>query len=315
MNFDIVSIGALLVEIMRKELDQDFNLSADFAGPFPSGDTPIFINAAAKLGNRCGFIGVVGNDGFGRCVVDRLKENSIDISCIRYAEGVSTAVTFVAYFKDGSRKFLYHLHNAATGLLCCDDVKAEYFAGAKWVHLTGFALSGSESSRKAVLKILDIVPESTKISFDPNIRTEALGITELRKLAGPVIERACLILPSSNEAKAIMNTDSDEEACEMLQRKGKLVAQKSGSSGCKIYSDSGVIHVPPFAVEEVDPTGAGDTFCAAFITGLIEGKPLYETGLFANAAAALSITRKGPMEGAPSREEVELFIKSRSKNI
>lgn len=311
MNFDIVSVGALLVEIIRKELDKDFDIPSDFAGPFPSGDTSVSINAAAKLGRKCGFIGVVGNDNFGKCVVDRLKDNGVDTSCIRSADGVSTAVTFVAYFKDGTRKYLYHLHNAAAGLLSSKDIMKEYFTGAKWVHLTGFTLSGSESSRKAALKILDVIPESTKVSFDPNIRTEALGIDDLRKIAAPVINRACLILPSSNEAKAIMNVGSDEEACEILQKKGKLVVQKLGSAGCKIHLGAEVIHVPSFAVEEVDPTGAGDTFCAAFITGLIEGKSLYEAGLFANAAAALSITKKGPMEGAPTREEVELLIKSR----
>lgn len=311
MNFDIVSIGALLVEIMRKDLDKDFNQAAEFIGPFPSGDTPIFINAAAKLGNKCGFIGVVGNDGFGQCVVDRLKENGVDTSCIRAENAASTAVTFVSYFRDGSRKFLYHVHDSAAAMLCCDDVKKEYFTGAKWVHLTGFALSGSESSRKAALKILDLIPEETKVSFDPNIRTEALGVDELRKVAEAVLERACLVLPSSDEAMHIMKAESNEEACEMLRKKGKLVVRKMGGSGCRIYAESGVIDVPPFHVEEVDPTGAGDTFCAAFLTGLIEGKSLYDAGLFANAAAALSITKRGPMEGAPSREEIEALIGSK----
>jgi len=69
------------------------------------------------------------------------------------------------------------------------------------------------------------------------------------------------------------------------------------------------LDVPTFDVEEVDPTGAGDAFCAAFITGLIEGKSLYDTGLFANAVGALSVRKKGPMEGIPSRQDVETFIR------
>jgi tagatose kinase len=137
---------------------------------------------------------------------------------------------------------------------------------------------------------------------------EALGVDELRKVAKPVIERASLILPSDGEAKNIMGTETDEEACQLLVRQGKLVVQKRGKAGCRIYSAGQIIEVPSFELEEVDPTGAGDTFCAAFINGLIGGMPLYDIGLFSNAAAALSITKKGPMEGAPSRAEVEDLI-------
>jgi len=312
VTFDIVTVGAPLVEVMRKERDKDFNVPGEFLGPFPSGDTPIFINAAAKLGNRCGFIGVVGNDGFGRCFTERLEESGVDTSRVRHVNGVSTAVTFIAYFGDGSRKFLYHLHNAAAGLFSPEDVDAEYLQDVRWVHLTGFALSGSKSSREAALKIIDIVPKSTRISFDPNIRKEALGVEELRRVAAPVLERACLVLPSTNEAKEFMNTETDDEACRRLRAMDKLVVNKMGKSGCRIYSDEGVLSVPPFEVEEVDPTGAGDTFCAGFLTGLLGRKSLYECGLIANAAGALSITKWGPMEGAATMDEVERLIRSQS---
>jgi sugar/nucleoside kinase (ribokinase family) len=65
--------------------------------------------------------------------------------------------------------------------------------------------------------------------------------------------------------------------------------------------------VAGFSVEEIDPTGAGDCFSAAFIAGLESGWPLEKVGSFANAAGALAVTKMGPMEGAPTREEVERF--------
>ncbi len=313
MGFDIISIGAPLVEIMRKDIDCDFSRPGTFLGPFPSGDTPIFINAAAKLGNKCGFIGVVGKDGFGNCFINKLSNSGVDISQIKCADNATTAVTFIAYFHDGSRRFLYHLHNAAAGLLSPDDVDQAYFKDAKWVHITGFALSSSLSSRKAVLKILEVIPDTTKVSFDPNIRKEALGADELRKIAAPVLERACIVLPSAQEGRDFMNVGSDGEACRLLQKKDKLVVQKLGDKGCKIYHNEDTLEIPAFKVDAVDPTGAGDTFCAAFLTGLIRGWPMYDTGLFANAAAALSTTKWGPMEGAPTIEEVFDLITSQKK--
>lgn len=89
---------------------------------------------------------------------------------------------------------------------------------------------------------------------------------------------------------------------------GKIVVLKNGDAGCRIYSGDEVIDVPSFHVEEVDPTGAGDTFCGAFLTAMVEGKSLAECGRFANAAGAMSVGKQGPMEGAPSRAELDAFL-------
>jgi len=61
-------------------------------------------------------------------------------------------------------------------------------------------------------------------------------------------------------------------------------------------------------VEEVDPTGAGDCFCAGVTVALLEGMALPDAGRFANAVGALAVTRKGPMEGAPARDEVTALL-------
>jgi sugar/nucleoside kinase (ribokinase family) len=80
---------------------------------------------------------------------------------------------------------------------------------------------------------------------------------------------------------------------------------KRGPAGCSIYQNDQRIDVPGFSVTEVDPTGAGDCFSAAFIAGLESDWPLEQVGRFANAAGALAVTQLGPMEGAPSRSQVE----------
>ena len=67
--------------------------------------------------------------------------------------------------------------------------------------------------------------------------------------------------------------------------------------------------VTGYAVEEIDPTGAGDCFDAAFITGVLEGMPMREAAQLANACGALAVTAKGPMAGARKRAEAELFIR------
>ena len=309
MGYDIVTIGPLLCEVMRKELDKPLDKPADFTGPYPSGDTPIMLNAAAKLGAKCAMIGVVGNDGFGRCVTDRLKESGVDCSMVRIHPDASTGVAFVCYYSDGSRNFLYHVHHAAPGMLTPDDVDIEKLKGTKWVHITGFTMSTNQDSADAVYKLVRELPADTKISFDPNIRPEALSVEQIKELCGPVIERAGLIFPSKGEAMMFTDEADDDAGCRKWAADGKLVVLKNGEAGCRIFSGDEVIDVPSFQVEEVDPTGAGDTFCGAFLTALIEEKSLAECGRFANAAGAMSVRKQGPMEGAPSREELEAFLK------
>lgn len=308
MAFEIVSIGALLCEVMRKELDRPLDKAADFTGPYPSGDSGIMLNAAAKLGAKCAMIGVVGNDGFGRCIVDRLQENGADCSMVRVHPSASTGVAFVCYFQDGSRNFLYHVHHAAPGMMCEDDIHLEQLKGTKWLHVSGFAMSVSPSAAQAIHQLVEQLPEETQVCFDPNIRPEALSVEEIKTLCAPVLERASIIFPSKSEAMMFTGAATDDEGCRIWAAQGKTVVLKNGEAGSRIYSGDQVIDVPSYHVTEVDPTGAGDTFCGAFMTGLISGMNLEECGRFANAAGAMSVRKQGPMEGAPTRAEVEEFL-------
>lgn len=309
MGFDIVTMGPLICEVMRKELDKPLDAPADFTGPYPSGDAAIMLNAAAKLGANCAMIGVVGNDGFGRCVTNRLKESGADCSMIRIHPEASTGVAFVCYYSDGSRNFLYHVHHAAPGMLTPEDVDTEKLKGTKWLHVSGFTMSTNQASAEAVYKMVREASPETKVCFDPNIRPEALSVEEIRRLCMPVLERADLILPSKSEAMMFTGAASDDEGCRKWAAEGKIIVLKNGEAGSRIYTKDEVVDVPSFPVEEVDPTGAGDTFCGAFLTALIEGKSIRECGRFANAAGAMSVCKQGPMEGAPSREELEAFLK------
>jgi sugar/nucleoside kinase (ribokinase family) len=309
---EVISIGNMLVEIMRINLDEPFDQPGTFVGPFPSGDTPIYIDTVARLGRSAGFIGAVGQDGFGDCLLQRFARDGVDASAVQVLAGQTTGVAFVAYFTGGSRKFIYHWRYAAAGQLAPEHVQPEYFCAAKWLHLTGCNLAVCESARQACYKAMEYLPAGARLSFDPNIRPEVLSVDEIRELCRPVLDRADVFLPSMGEAMMFTGAGSDEEGCRLLAARGKLVVLKQGFLGCHIYAPDGTdVQVPGFNVQEVDPTGAGDSFCGGFSVALLEGKSLYDAGRFANAVGALAVTAKGPMEGAPTRAAVEKLLSSR----
>ena len=310
MAYDLVTVSAILCEIMRKELDKPLNKPADFTGPYASGDTPITVNVAAKLGAKTAVIGSVGPDPFGKCFKEQMVSSGVDVSMVKEIPGASTGCAFVCYYTGGSRDFLYHSRHAAAGMTRAEDLDMEKLQGTKWFHLTGYNMSVSKSLQETCYRIVEELPEGSRISFDPNIRPESLSVEEVRELCRPVIEKASILFPSKTEAAMFTGCATDEEGCRLWANQGKLVVLKNGSDGCILYQGSEKIAVPSFSVEEVDPTGAGDTFCGAFLTALIEGRSLEECGRFACAAGAMSVRKQGPMEGAPNREELEAFLKA-----
>lgn len=308
----IISIGNMLVEVMRVDLDQPFDQVGTFMGPFPSGDTPIYVDTVARLGHPSGFIGAVGSDDFGTCLLDRFKRDGVDTSNIISLPTRTTGVAFVAYFTGGQRKFIYHWRHAAAGCLAPEHVNRAYIRDARWLHLTGCNLAVTESARLACIQAMDFLPDNACLSFDVNIRTELLSIEKIRELCQPVIKRANVLLPSLGEAAMLTGEANDELGCQKWVTEGKLVVLKQGAKGCRIYSSTDVIDVPGFPVDEVDPTGAGDAFCAAFTVALLEGMSLHQAGQFANAVGAFAVKRLGPMEGIPTRNEVEEFLQANS---
>jgi len=310
MAYDIVTVGPVFVEIMRKELEKPLDTPADFTGPYPSADSAIMLNAAAKLGAKTAFVGVVGDDGFGRCCINRLNESGVDTSMIKKRSDIATGCAFVAYFNDGSRNFVFHVRGEASGYLTPEDVDIEKIKDTKWVQISGFTMSLNKGNADAIYKLVRELPADVKISFDPNLRPESLSVEQICELCAPVVERANLIFPSKGEAAMFNGTATDEVGCKKWASEGKIVVCKNGDQGSWVYAGDEVYKVPSFQVEEVDPTGAGDTFAGAFLTALVEGKNYTECARFANAAGAMSVRKQGPMEGAPSRAELEEFLKN-----
>ncbi len=313
MRLQVVSLGELLVEIMREKVDQPLGVAGTFVGPFASGAPAIFIDAVARLGVNCGFIGTVGEDDFGRLIVERLERDGVDTTYIRSLSDYTTGVAFVTYFSDGSRKFIYHLSKAASGKIDKDQVDSDYLSKVKYLHLMGSSLSINEECRKACYEAVRIVKEAGgKISFDPNLRPELLGIEKIREISEPILSSCEVVLPSGEEAKMLAGTKDAEDACQKLLEYGpETVALKRGEKGSWIFTAKDKIEVASFPVKEIDPTGAGDCFDAGFVVGLLREWPLEKVARFANAVGALAVTKKGPMEGAPTLEEVERMVRTR----
>jgi sugar/nucleoside kinase (ribokinase family) len=295
---EIWTMGEMLVEIMRPKPGMPLGEPGQFLGPFPSGAPAIFIDAAARLGHPAGIIGGVAEDDFGTCLVDRLRSDGVDVRFVQVLPRGATAVAFVTYFEDGSRKFIYHIDG--TPAVMASFPQAAVQAQPAFFHVMGCSLMANDDFRKEIFKAVEAFHAGgARISFDPNLRPELLGDRDLMEVVGPILRLAAILLPGEAELLLIARQpDRDRAIARLFENQAlEMIVLKQGKAGALIYTGELTIDTPAFQIEEVDPTGAGDCFDAGFLCGLLEGKPLEECGRMAAAAGALNAAAFGPMEG------------------
>jgi sugar/nucleoside kinase (ribokinase family) len=311
---EILTLGEILVEIMREKRGVSLNVEGTFRGPYPSGAPAIFIDMVANLGHTCAIIGGVGEDEFGENCLTRLKRDNVDVSGVKISKGISTAVAFVAYNEDGSRKFIYHLRDSAATSI--GSLREEDLRDVKVMHVMGCSMMIDKRIADQIIWYATKVKGfGGKISFDPNVRAELMTEEYIKDSVDRITETADIILPGVKELELITGLkDIDDGVHSLFSKNADVVVLKEGARGCQIYSKhiKSPIFVSSFKIDEVDPTGAGDSFDAGFVCGMIENRDLRDCGILANACGALNATRFGPMEGVFKREAVDEFI---SKNL
>lgn len=315
MSLDILTLGEALVEVMRTGVDQPLHAPGPFVGPYPSGAPFIFAVQVARLGAKAAAIGAVGDDAFGRCLLDQLHTDGVDTRGVKTLSGYTTGVAFIAYASDGSRDYVFHVRHAAAGQLTPDMLNERLFDGLRLLHLTGSTLSINEESLATGLRALELAKAAgARFSFDPNLRPRLMPIDRAREAFAPFVRAADIILPTEEEALLFTGQSALEQAVAALlqDRPERIVVVTHGKLGCTIYTLGTTQPIPGYRVDEVDPTGAGDCFDAGFLVRWLAGDSLADAARFANACGALAVTVQGPMAGAQTRAAVEEFIRSHS---
>ena len=309
MSKKVLTVGEILVEIVATTKGDGFREPQPLVGPFPSGAPAIFIDQIGRLGTPAAIISRVGDDDFGRLNLDRLIADGVDVSGIEVARGEATGSAFVRYRPDGSRAFVYNIAHSATGKLTLTPDAEALMAGCEHMHVMGTALSAPGLSQVAREAVARITARGGTLSFDPNLRPEILDTPGLREALDEVLAQTNLFLPSGEEI--YLFTEADDEAAavkELLNRGVGDIVIKRGNQGASHFNRGGRTDVAPLSTDEVDPTGAGDCFGAAFVSFWLAGASPETALRFANAAGANAVTKVGPMEGAASRDELDALL-------
>lgn len=307
---EIMTMGEIIVEIMRDGVDKPLDKAEVFRGPYPSGAPAIFIDTVARLGHKAAIVGGVGDDDFGKCLLDRLEGDGVDCSDIIKNDRISTGCAFVTYFSDGERKFIFHIGN--TPAVLAPAPAAQKLEGLKFFHIMGCSLMADMAFGRRIVETMQAaVSAGAKVSFDPNIRPELMKDPEAKDLITAVLEQTNVFMPGKSELRMLSGCDDIEEAVQAMFRNRpalEIIALKNGKKGCIIYTRETRFAFGVYAVPVLDATGAGDSFDGAFLCALLEGKSIEDAAKMATAAASLNTAAFGPMEGDISRKNVEKMI-------
>ena len=244
---------------------------------------------------------------FGDQAVEGFVSDNIDVSHVLRDRGEpsGTALIFVDHQGENS----IAVASGANGRLSPADVQAA--AGA---------IAEADVLIMQLETPLDTVGEASAIAARAGVRS-ILNPAPAQALDDELLRRISILTPNESEAEHLtglaVNSDADaEEAANALIQKGVgVVLITLGARGVFVHGDGVHGLVPGFEVEAVDTTAAGDVFNGALAVALAEGSPLGEAVHFANAAAAISVTRLGDQPSAPSRQEIDAFLREAADHL
>jgi sulfofructose kinase len=261
------------------------------------GVTAMALVAAARLGARSAFAGVLGDDEDSRFVLDKLTRAGVDVSHRLVCEGTRPIRAVIVVDEQRRTRTIFYDLAGACGADSSQPA-APVIQSACVLLVDHFGVEGmTRAARIARAAGIPVVGD-----FESD---EGPGFAELLKLVDH------LIIPRGLAARLTGENEPAAAVDALWRQSRQLVAVTSGVEGLwyRGATDQGPPrHQPAFRVPEVDTTGCGDVFHGAYAAALAWGWKLQERLRFASAAAALKATRSGGPDACPTREAVERFL-------
>jgi len=258
--------------------------------------------SAARLGAKVFMIGCVGIDTFGEKLITGLSNEGIDISNVFFHAEESTGVALIQVDSQGQNTI--SVASGANLCLTSSDVEK--------------ALKSIGNFDALVMPLetpMETIWMATKIAFHKGAKV-ILNPAPAQTIDPALLSMIDFLVPNEHEI-GLLNGSAQKSDPDMFQQAEILISHglkhlivTLGSQG-SVYFDGmtkeGVIF-PPYKVNTIDTTGAGDCFIGALAVGLCEGKTIASAAGFASAASAISVTRLGAQSSLPTRREVEEFM-------
>lgn len=280
INADLVFISDIRPKAGETVMGKDFKV-------LPGGKGANQAIAAARLGKKVGFIGCVGNDDNGKKLIENLRGNNVETQYIQIVDDVPTGVANIVVAEEDNSIIVIPGANYSISKDMIDK-NMDILLNSKLILLQ------NEIPMEVIEHVIDLCfGKDVKVILNP---------APAVKLKESIVNKIDYLTPNEHECKiAFGNPNTDE----LLTKYPNKLIVTVGDKGVLYHDGNKKVNIPAFKVDVVDTTGAGDAFNGAFAVAIVEGNSLYESLLFANKAAAISVTKIGAQEGMPYLEDLK----------
>ncbi|MFB5165809.1 5-dehydro-2-deoxygluconokinase [Parageobacillus toebii] len=312
---DFIAIGRLCIDLNANEINRPMEETVTFT-KYVGGSPANITIGMSRLGMKTGFIGRVADDQMGRFIINYLKKNNIDTSnVITDKSGSVTGLAFTEIKSPTDCSILMYRDNVADLKLEPKDIKEDYIKQAKVLLISGTALAKSPS-REAVFLALDYARKhGVVVFFDLDYRPYTWNSLEETAIYYNLAAEKCDVIIGTREEFDIMEqfesnrNDDEKTAKRWFDYQAKIVVIKHGKDGSIAYTKEGEkFKGKIFPANVIKTFGAGDSYAAAFIYGLMQGWDIPKAMEYGAAAASIVISSHSCSDAMPTLKQIEDFI-------
>ena len=306
----VITFGEPLVSFVP-DSQGHLSLSQQFR-PYIGGAELNTAVGLARLGVRASFAATVGNDAFGRMILDRLRAEGVDVEHLHISREGSTGVYFKQWTglqRDTSVFYYRSSSPMAQGQWRSEILREDlHYPRWTWIHTTGITGMIGDSCRAQSCELLrEAKKAGLTTSFDVNIRRKLGNMDAWRQRVEEVLQDLDWFILGHEEAHWLFGTKDStqvEENIGKLGFQGEGVVLKRGEMGAETSCSGRVTRVPARSVRSVvDPVGAGDGFNAGWIAGMVSGWSLENALRLGTVVGAFAVASAGDFDGYPYLQE------------
>ena len=259
----------------------------------------IFACGAARLGLKVAFIGVCGDDVFGRFMLEEMQKRDVNIEKVILRPGGHTGLS-VILTRGADRAIL--THSGLISALQASDISDSLLHQARHLHVASYFLQTAlQAELPHLFRHAHSLGLTTSLDTNYDPSEKWLGFDEL-------LSATNIFLPNEKEAVSLSGDTNVDLAANRLGRRVEMVAIKIGADGALGVSQNKKVRVPSIPANVVDTVGAGDSFDAGLLFGHLNGWSLEKSLRLACVCGALSTQKAGGVNGQPTLDEAMKYV-------